>query len=58
MKIKTPTRQNYSRSAKLCDQNLYHDSTPNYEQPKGYESPTGKQPKKENLNYFFKSVSR
>lgn len=46
MKIKTPTRPNYSRSAKLCDQNLYHDSTPNYDEPKGYESPTGRQLKK------------
>jgi hypothetical protein len=58
MKLKTPRRPNFSRSAKLCDQNLYHDSTPNYEEPKGYESPSGKQPKKVNENYFFKSVDR
>jgi len=28
MKIKTPARANFSRYAKLCDQNLYHDSSP------------------------------
>lgn len=26
MKLKTPERPNFSRSAKLCDQNLYIDS--------------------------------
>jgi hypothetical protein len=46
MKIKTPTRPNFSRSAKLNDLTLYHVSTPNYEEPKGYISPEGKSPKK------------
>jgi len=26
MKLKTPTRGNFSRSGKLCDQTFYHDS--------------------------------
>lgn len=33
MKLKTPSRPNYSRYAKLCDQTFYHDSTPTYTPP-------------------------
>ena len=28
MKLKAPTRSNYSRYGQLCDQTFYHDSTP------------------------------
>lgn len=40
MKMKTPNRPNFSRYAKLCDQTFYHDSTPNYNPPTIYETPS------------------
>jgi hypothetical protein len=35
--MKTPSRHNFSRYAKLCDQTFYHDSTPSYNAPPSYE---------------------
>lgn len=37
MKLKTPTRPNFSRYAKLCDQTFYHDSGPLQYSPANYE---------------------
>jgi len=42
MKMKSPPRTNYSAYGKLCDQNMYHESEPALEPPKGYELPKGK----------------
>jgi hypothetical protein len=39
MKLKTPTRPNYSRYAKLCDQTFYHDSAPVEYAPINYDLP-------------------
>lgn len=63
MKMKTPTRPNFSRYAKLCDQTFYHDSAPVYHAPPPPASSPSPAPNAKPLQptqstYGFSSISR
>ena len=63
MKLKTPSRPNYSRYAKLCDQTFYHDSEMNLNPPPNYIPPKFKDNNdkihdEHQTTYGFTSVSR
>jgi len=58
MKLKTPKRPNFSRSAKLCDQTFYHDSQPVHHLDN--DTPKLNKPlsQRKSSTYGFSSVSR
>jgi hypothetical protein len=58
MKLSTPTRQNYSRYAKLCDQTFYHDSEPSQRVPPNYQIPQQRPPPLSVSTTAFSSIPR
>lgn len=59
MKLQTPSRPNFSRYAKLCDQTFYHDSAPAPYVPPAHEPIQAENPQpKRRSSYGFTSISR